>query len=121
MYGSAVECLLYDQGYEMRMLGPKITKAREDRDAGAGPAWLARAPDEVFELLNKVGNGAIHPNDGDISRQEAIDRELLDIAEDMLAGLIDLIYEEPARRAEGQARMAAAAERLRHGTSGPER
>lgn len=112
MYRAAVEQMLFDQGYTDRMLGPKIQAMERDRREETGPSWVREIQEGVLTLLKRLGDGAIHPNGGDISRQQAIDTEVLGWVDDLIGGLLDQIYEVEAQRSEAQSRLAAAVERL---------
>ena len=105
MFRSAVEHLLHDQGYHMRMLGPKIGAVEADKKAGGGPPWVRDLDPAFIKVLGQLGNSAIHPDDkGDITKQDALDHELLLHVEATITELLDLVYEAPVRT---KARLAA--------------
>jgi Domain of unknown function (DUF4145) len=70
MYRSALETLLYEQNYKNGMLDAKIKALLADAKP---PAWRDQADPEYLEALKQIGNGAVHPGDGNIERQQAID------------------------------------------------
>ena len=74
MYRAALDFLLYEQGYTEGMLGKKIEK-----------------------IIKDIGNSSIHPNDGEIKRQEEIDERLLNLVDIVFSELLDKIYEQPIR------------------------
>jgi Domain of unknown function (DUF4145) len=104
MYRSALEMLLQEQGYDARMLGPKIKQLTEDPDP---PTWLAQIDSAYLGALNKIGNGAMHANDGDIEKQKVLDRELLRLLRAVFEELLDRVYERPAAEAARKARLLA--------------
>jgi hypothetical protein len=74
MYRSALEILLFEQKYKDGMLGRKINDLLADSDA---PPWRDQVDAAYLTALKNIGNGAMHPNDGDIERQRQLDRESL--------------------------------------------
>jgi hypothetical protein len=112
MYRAALEMLLYEQGLQTGMLNSKITALEGLIKAGTAPAWALKLDPAYLHLLKKIGNGSMHPNGGDITKQAAIDDELLKIIEGFFAGLLDIVYEETARHAATRATMDAAAKAL---------
>lgn len=100
MYRSALEWILYDQGYKNGMLGKKIGELQNDIVAGKAPKWAQEINTDFLEAIKEIGNGAIHTNDGDISKQKEIDKGLIEIVDIVFAELLDKIYEQPIRSAE---------------------
>ncbi|MEO8699129.1 MAG: hypothetical protein ABI867_03770 [Kofleriaceae bacterium] len=50
---------------------------------------------DFLKVINDLGNGSIHPNGGDIGKQDAFDSELLSHVRETMRELLDLVYEEP--------------------------
>lgn len=100
MYRAALEHILFEQGFKVRMLGPKIAALKKAIEDGNAPAWARDLDIEFVEVLGELGNYSIHPNDGDIEKQRAFDAPLVARVKDALVELLDLVYEVPARRAE---------------------
>lgn len=98
MYRSALEHLLFHQDYKDGMLGAKVEKLRKDLVAGTAPAWARDLETDFLNVLKDLGNAAIHPNDGDTSRQRALDSELLARVKQVFVYLVDLVYEAPLRK-----------------------
>jgi hypothetical protein len=98
MYRAAVEHLLFEQGYTVRTLGPKITALEADRAGGKGPAWLRDLDPTYLRVLNELGNAAIHPGDGDIAKQAALDAQLVRSVEATILELLDTVYELPHKQ-----------------------
>jgi hypothetical protein len=107
MYRSALEMLLYERGFEKGMLDAKI---KDLLSAAPPPDWLVRVDSDYLELLKKIANGAMHPNDGDIAHQKVIDRDLLTELRAVFEELLDVIYEEPARKATRKAKLTNASQ-----------
>lgn len=99
MYRSALEWIMYDQGYTNGMLGKKISELQNDITAGKAPKWAQEINTDFLEAIKEIGNGAIHTNGGDISKQKEIDKELIEIVDIVFAELLDKIYEQPMRSA----------------------
>ncbi len=109
MYRSALEHLLFEQGFAVRMLGPKIA-ALEDAIAGAqgaapAPAWGRDLDPRFLTVMNRLANAAIHPgDDGGIERQRVLDSQLIQQVKITFAEILLLVYE---REHETQARLQA--------------
>ena len=103
MYRSALEMLLYEQGYTSGLLGKKISNLLSDPTP---PDWRDQIHPDYLDALQKIGNGAVHPNDGDVKRQQVLDRELLGLLRAVFEEILDVIYERPNQRGNpsGQAR-----------------
>lgn len=52
---------------------------------------------EYLEAIKDIGNSSIHPNDGEIKRQEEIDERLLNLVDIVFSELLDKIYEQLIR------------------------
>jgi hypothetical protein len=105
MYRSALEMLLHKEGYEKGMLNTKITDLLADKSP---PASRDQIDSDYLDALKQIGNAAIHPNDGDISKQAALDRELLIALRAVFTELLDTIYERPAIEAARKAQLSGA-------------
>jgi hypothetical protein len=98
MFRSALEHLLYEQGYQTGMLGPKIAKLEADIAKGGGPAWARDLDTEFIKVLKDLGNAAIHTNSGDIKKQAHIDSELVSLVQATFFALIQVVYEIPKQK-----------------------
>ncbi len=110
MYRSAAEMLLYEQGYDRGMLNEKITALLADETP---PPWRAQIDADYFDIVKALGNAAIHPNDGDTSKQQVLDRSLLLDVRLVWEELLDVVYERPAAAAARKASLQAAANSFR--------
>jgi hypothetical protein len=110
MYRAAVEQLLYEQGYQTGMLNRKITELEAHQTNGGGPAWVHDLDPEFLRVLKDLGNGSIHPNGGDITRQAALDADLIVDVRATVEMLLELVYEEPKRKTQLKARLRASAD-----------
>lgn len=102
---SALEMLLHQEGYEKGMLHQKITDLLAD---GSPPTWRDDIDSAYLDALKQIGNVAIHPNDGDITKQAALDRELLVALRAVFSELLDTIYERPVIEAARKAQLTGA-------------
>lgn len=113
MYRAALEHLLLDQGYEDRMVGPKLKHLDADIAAGKAKPWAKALAPAFMAVFAKLGNASIHADDKDVSRQGTIDAELLADLHVAMAELLELVYERPRKEAERLARLQAAAAQLK--------
>lgn len=114
MYRAALEMLLFDQGFEKGMLRQKIEElARDASSASPRKPWIADLDHEFLTLLKELGDGSIHTNGGDISKQTQIDRDLVDLVEGVFAGILHMVYEIPAARSDVKSSLKMKAALLR--------
>ena len=112
MYRSALEWILYEQGYENGLLGAKLIKLEEDINNNNAPKWANDMPVELLTAIKNIGNGAMHTNGGDISKQQEIDTDLIELVDVVFAELLDVIYEQPIRRNKNIQKLKSAATKL---------
>jgi hypothetical protein len=105
MYRSALEWLLYDQGFTDGMLGKKIGDLEKSINEKTAPKWANEINPEFLEAIKNIGNGAMHTNGGDITKQNNIDKNLLELVDIVFAELLDKIYEQPLRSANNLAKL----------------
>ncbi len=94
MYRSAIEWILYEQGYQKGMLGQKISDLKADIDNGTAKKCAMSIDTELLEALKDIGNGAVHTNNGDITKQQKIDEKLLKCINNVVYMLLNKIYEQ---------------------------
>lgn len=102
MYRAALDNLLFERGYKHRMLGPKINALQADIDSNKAPKWAMDLDIKLLAFLKNLGDGAIHPNDGDITKQSELDYQLLVQIQEAFQVLLHLVYEVTHEK---QARM----------------
>lgn len=105
MYRSAQEWVMHDQGYTNGMLGKKIADLQNDISNGTAPKWAMEIGTDFLEAIKEIGNGAIHTNGGDISKQKEIDKDLMEVVDIIFAELLDKIYEQPSRSNKNLSRL----------------
>jgi hypothetical protein len=110
MYRAALDQLLFHEGFEDGMLGKKISDLEK---AAPPPAWFKDLNPVYLEVINELGSGAIHPNDGDHKKQEAIDPNLTEAVDSMFIEILDRVYERPKIEADRLAKVKAATALLR--------
>lgn len=113
MFRGALEHLLFEQGYTKGMLGAKLTQLESDIQAGTAPKWAIELEPEFLQILRDLGNGAIHPNDGDVSKQSALDSTLLNHVQQTFLMLLFHVYEVPQKKAQQLGALKAAAQVLK--------
>jgi hypothetical protein len=106
MFRSALEHVLHDQGYAEGMLDSKIKALEKEIEAKTprAAAW-SKMDTEVLMSMKSLGNGAIHPNGGDVSLQATLDAGLISTLEIVFESILREVYEEPAERAERAERL----------------
>lgn len=105
MYRGALEHVLFEEGYRTGMLGTKIGALNTDVAAGKGPKWAREMDRDFLDVLKDLGNGAIHPNDGDVTKQVELDATLVSMVQDTFLCLLFLAYEVEKQKAERLAHM----------------
>jgi hypothetical protein len=98
MYRAALEQLLFEQGFQRGMLREKIAALEKAVEAGTAPRWANDLDAEYLKVMKDLGNIAIHPNDGDIGRQGALDHDLIAHIMATFSELLASVYEEPILR-----------------------
>lgn len=107
MYRSALEHLLHEQGFQAKRLVDQIDALLA---ADPGPPWRTHLDEDHLHILRKLGNLAVHVNDGDVGRQHALDATLVHEVHVVFVELLDEVYEQPAKRAARKAKLQAAFE-----------
>lgn len=98
MFRSALEHILFEQGYTKGMLNAKLSRLEEDIINKTAPKWAMELDMEFLTYLKELGNGAIHPNDGDVLKQSALDNVLLAQVTEVFRILLFTIYEAPKKK-----------------------
>ncbi|MCL6605664.1 MAG: DUF4145 domain-containing protein [Paenibacillus sp.] len=98
MYRTAVEQILVGEGYTVRMLGPKIQNLIKDIESSAGPKWASDIDIDFLQYIKRLGDSAIHANDGDIERQKNLDNELILSVKEAISFLLYAIYESAHKK-----------------------
>jgi uncharacterized protein DUF4145 len=110
MYRSALELLLFEQGYVSGMLNAKIEALLRDEKA---PSWRDELDPEYLRIVKDLGNAAIHANDGDVGRQVAFEARLIAEVQQLFVELLDTIYERPKAKASRIERLRAVVDSFR--------
>jgi hypothetical protein len=108
MFRGALEHLLFDQGFKTGMCGKKITDLEAAIKAGTAPKWANELDTEFLTVMKQLGDGSIHPNDGDITKQEVLDSQLIAKVRHTFQLLLFLIYEVPLKKVERLSDLKAA-------------
>ena len=93
MFRAALEHLLFQQGFTDKMLGPKISALKTQREDGTAPRWAMDLDDAFLEVIGKLGNAAIHPGDGDVEKQNVLDGRLIQLLTVTFSELLIDVYE----------------------------
>jgi len=113
MYRSALEWLLYEQGFTSGMLGQKIIDLETSIKKQTAPKWAIEIDTAFLKAIKDIGNGAMHTNGGDITKQNNIDKDLLELVDIIFAELLDKIYEQPLRSTSNLAKLKAKASAIK--------
>ncbi|MGL6105526.1 DUF4145 domain-containing protein, partial [Romboutsia sp.] len=99
MYRTALENLLYDKGYQNGMLKDKIEKFEKDKKSETAPRWSDVVDEDILDKIRDLGNWAVHPNKGDITKQQHLqDEELIECLDEIFKYMLDEIYEKEINR-----------------------
>lgn len=98
MFRAALDYLLFDQGFTKGMCGQKLAELEARVTSGIAPKWAYELDAEFLTVMKKLGDGAIHPNDGNVADQSKLDKELLAKLTHTFQMLLFLIYELPHQK-----------------------
>lgn len=99
MYRTALENLLYDKGYQKGMLKDKIKAFEKEKEENKAPRWADVVDEDILDKIRDLGNWAVHPNKGDITKQQHLqDEELIECLDDVFKYLLDEIYEKEIKK-----------------------
>ena len=104
MFRGALEHLLFEQGFKGGMCGQKLADLEAAIKVGTAPKWASELDSEFLKVMKQLGDGAIHPNDGNIDAQKVLDGALIAKLTHTFQMLLFLIYElshEKQRRLDG--------------------
>lgn len=107
MFRSALEHLLFQQGFKNGTCGTKLTELETSIKEGKAPEWTRDFDTEMLTALKQIANASAHPNDGDITRQEHLDTSAIAHVQAAFSMLLQCVYEEPHRRATMKADLKA--------------
>lgn len=99
MYRTALENLLYNKGYQKGMLKDKIEAFEKDKKNGTAQRWADAVDEDILDKIRDLGNWAVHPNKGDITKQQHLqDEELIECLDEIFKYMLDEIYEKEINR-----------------------
>jgi hypothetical protein len=108
MFRAALDHLLFHQGYKDGMCGKKIVDLEAAIKARTAPKWAYELDTEFLTVMKQLGDGSIHPNDGDVAKQQVLDSELIAQVRHTFQMLLFLVYEVPLSKQERLTAMKAA-------------
>jgi hypothetical protein len=112
MYRSALDQLLFDQGFRDGTTGQKIDALKAARTAGTAPPWANKLDATDMSIIKRLGDGAAHAKGGDVERQKELDGELVQTLDAFFAHLLYEVYELPETRKKQREDLAKAASKL---------
>jgi hypothetical protein len=98
MFRAALDHLLFEQGFKKGMCGQKLAALEAAVKANTAPKWAYELDAEFLTVMKELGDGAIHPNDGNVADQSKLDNELLAKITHTFQMLLFLIYELPQQK-----------------------
>jgi hypothetical protein len=98
MFRAALDHLLFEQGFKKGMCGQKLAELESAVKANTAPKWAYELDAEFLIVMKNLGDGAIHPNDGNVADQSKLDNELLAKITHTFQMLLFLIYELPHQK-----------------------
>ncbi len=95
MFRAALDQLLFEQGFQKGMWGQKPAELEAAVKAKTAPKWAYELDGEFLSIMKQLGDGAIHPNDGNVASQVRLDGALLEKLTHTFQMLLFLIHELP--------------------------
>jgi len=86
---------LFEQGFRQGMCGQKIAALEAAVQNKTAPKWAYELDAEFLTVMKKLGDGAIHPGDGNVDAQKVLDAGLLVQLSHTFQMLLFLICELP--------------------------
>ena len=108
MFRGALEHLLFEQGFKDGMCGKKLKDLEAAIKAGTAPKWAFELDTEFLRVMKELGDGSIHPNDGDVSKQGGLDGELIKRVQHTFQMLLLIVYEVPLQKLDRLAALKTA-------------
>jgi hypothetical protein len=108
MFRGALEHLLFEQGFQKGMCGQKLKDLETAITNKTAPKWAYELDTEFLTVMKQLGDGSIHPNDGDVTKQAVLDNELIAKIRHTFEQLLFLVYELPLKKQERLLALRAA-------------
>jgi hypothetical protein len=108
MFRGALDQLFFEQGFKDGTCGKKLRDLEAAVKENKAPKWAYELDAEFLTVLKELGDGSIHPNDGDVSKQQVLDTELISKLKHTFQMLLFLVYELPLQKQERLAALKAA-------------
>jgi hypothetical protein len=74
------------------MLGLRLRDIIADAAAGKGPRWAREIDHAYLKVIKGLGDGAIHTNDGDVSKQAGLDDAVIEGLHVAFAEILDVVW-----------------------------
>ncbi len=100
MFRGALDQLLFEQGYKAGTCGKKLNDLEAAIASRSAPKWGYELDTEFLKVMKELGDGSIHPNDGDVKQQAKLDNELLSKLKHTFLMLLFVVYELPHEKQE---------------------
>ncbi len=95
MFRGALDHLLFEQGFKDGMCGKKLADLEASIADSKAPKWAYELDGEFLKVMKQLGDGAVHPNDGNVDGQKTLDGALIAKLTHTFQMLLFLIYELP--------------------------
>ena len=77
----------------------KLSDLQKNIGDGKAPKWAMDLDTKFLNVLNTLGNGSIHPNNGKVDVQAALDNNLLSLVQETFLGVLYMVYDVPKQKA----------------------
>lgn len=111
MYRTALDALLFNQGFTDGMVGQKLRLLEEKIESGTAPSWAAGIEKEYLAVIKNLGNSSLHISTEDITREREISDAAIHEVELAFNELLDRVYEHEARQRERLEKLKAIEDR----------
>ena len=108
MFRGALDHLLFEQGFKDGMCGKKLRDLEAAIDNKTAPKWAYELDTDFLRVMKELGDGSIHPNDGDVKKQAVLDSQLIAKVKHTFEMLLFLVYELPLQKQDRLAALKAA-------------
>jgi hypothetical protein len=95
MFRGALDHLLFEQGFKDGMCGKKLRDLDAKIADKTAPKWAYELNVDFLQVMKELGDGSIHPNDGNVAKQQVLDSALIAKVRHTFQMLLYLVYEIP--------------------------
>ncbi|HYS21208.1 MAG TPA: hypothetical protein VEO73_09000 [Gemmatimonadales bacterium] len=112
MYRAALDRVLYIAGFKKGTCGQKLKALEEAKEGDAAPDWADRVDADLLDILKRLGDGVIHPDEDEenlnLKAWSEQDAQLLGQVKAAFTLLLHEVYEVKNKREQLKAQLKAA-------------